>query len=41
MSVSYVPKRGGLLWLEFAPQVGIEQHGSRPALVLSPKVYNG
>ncbi|HEX5043721.1 MAG TPA: endoribonuclease MazF [Candidatus Polarisedimenticolaceae bacterium] len=35
------PARGDLVWLEFDPQVGSEQAGRRPALVLSPKEYNG
>ncbi|MFN9990207.1 MAG: endoribonuclease MazF [Cyanobacteriota bacterium] len=39
--LSYVPDRGDLVWLEFTPQVGSEQRGRRPALVLSPKIYNG
>ena len=38
---AYVPDRGDLVWLEFTPQVGSEQRGRRPALVLSPKTYNG
>jgi len=38
---SYVPDRGDLVWLEFTPQAGSEQRGRRPALVLSPKAYNG
>jgi mRNA interferase MazF len=38
---SYVPDRGDLVWLEFTPQAGSEQRGRRPALVLSPKNYNG
>jgi len=37
----YVPDRGDLVWLEFTPQAGSEQRGRRPALVLSPKSYNG
>lgn len=41
MSASYVPERGDLVWLEFTPQAGSEQRGRRPALVLSPKAYNG
>lgn len=36
----YVPERGHLVWLEFTPQAGREQAGHRPALVLSPKLYN-
>jgi mRNA interferase MazF len=31
----YIPERGDLLWLTFAPQAG-----RRPALVLSPAAYN-
>jgi mRNA interferase MazF len=38
---SYVPDRGDLVWLELTPQAGSEQRGRRPALVLSPKSYNG
>ncbi len=38
---SSVPDRGDLVWLEFTPQAGSEQRGRRPALVLSPKAYNG
>ncbi len=36
----YIPDRGDLIWLTFDPQVGHEQAGRRPALVLSPKSYN-
>jgi len=36
----YVPKRGDIVWLNFNPQVGHEQMGKRPALVLSPAEYN-
>jgi mRNA interferase MazF len=36
----YVPDGGDLIWLTFDPQAGHEQAGRRPALVLSPKVYN-
>jgi mRNA interferase MazF len=36
----YVPERGDIIWLNFSPQVGFEQAGRRPALVLSPKAYN-
>lgn len=38
--MAYVPGRGDAIWLEFNPQVGHEQAGRRPALVLSPKSYN-
>lgn len=37
----YVPSRGDLVWLQFNPQAGSEQAGHRPALVISPKSYNG
>jgi mRNA interferase MazF len=38
--MSYVPDRGDFIWLNFTPQAGHEQRGTRPALVLSPKAYN-
>ena len=37
---AYVPDRGDLIWLTFSPQAGREQAGRRPALVLSPRLYN-
>ncbi len=37
----YVPERGDVVWLEFDPRVGHEQAGRRPALVVSPRAYNG
>jgi len=39
-SRSYVPDTGDVVWLSFHPQVGHEQAGHRPALVLSPAAYN-
>ena len=36
----YIPDRGDIVWLNFSPQSGHEQSGLRPALVVSPKVYN-
>lgn len=36
----YVPERGDVVWLTFTPQVGREQAGRRPALILSPQTYN-
>lgn len=39
--MSYVPKRGDVVWLTFQPQAGHEQGGRRPALVVSPENYNG
>ncbi|MBI5485282.1 MAG: endoribonuclease MazF [Deltaproteobacteria bacterium] len=37
----YIPERGDIVWLTFTPQAGHEQAGRRPALVLSPRAYNG
>jgi len=39
-SGNYVPDRGDIVWLNFNPQAGHEQRGKRPALILSPKIYN-
>jgi mRNA interferase MazF len=36
----YIPDAGDLIWLDFDPQAGHEQAGRRPALVLSPRIYN-
>jgi mRNA interferase MazF len=36
----FVPDAGDFVWLTFDPQAGREQAGRRPALVLSPRVYN-
>ena len=38
--MAYVPDEGDIVWLHFDPQVGHEQAGHRPALVLSPASYN-
>ena len=41
MAISeYFPNRGDLVWLDFNPQLGSEQKGRRPALIISPKMYN-
>jgi mRNA interferase MazF len=40
MPGGYVPERGDVVWLAFNPQAGHEQAGTRPALVISPAVYN-
>jgi mRNA interferase MazF len=37
---AYVPARGDVVWLQFNPQVGHEQAGHRPAVVISPSSYN-
>lgn len=39
--MSYVPERGDAVWIDFNPQAGHEQSGRRPAIVISPKSYNG
>ncbi len=36
----YIPEAGDIVWLDFDPQIGREQAGHRPAIVLSPKFYN-
>lgn len=40
MKRAYVPDAGDLVWLTFDPQAGHEQKGRRPALILSPRLYN-
>lgn len=40
MVMSYIPKRGDIIWLELNPQAGHEQAGKRPVLVISPEAYN-
>ena len=40
MAATYVPDEGDIVWLNFTPQSGHEQAGRRPAVVLSPKLYN-
>lgn len=37
---TYIPDRGDIEWTNFDPQLGHEQAGSRPALVLSRKLFN-
>ncbi|WP_411752365.1 endoribonuclease MazF [Serratia sp. (in: enterobacteria)] len=37
----YIPEPGDIVWLDFDPQAGHEQAGHRPAVVLSPAIYNG
>jgi mRNA interferase MazF len=36
----YVPDTGDVVWIDFTPQAGHEQAGRRPAVVLSPRIYN-
>ena len=40
MVSSYIPDRGDIVFVQFNPQAGKEQSGARPALILSPAVYN-
>lgn len=40
VSRNQAPDRGDLIWIDFGPAVGHEQHGRRPALVVSPHLYN-
>lgn len=35
-----IPDRGDIIFLDFNPQIGTEQAGRRPAIVLSPKKFN-
>ena len=37
---NYIPDRGDVVWINMNPQAGHEQTGRRPAVVLSPSVYN-
>jgi mRNA interferase MazF len=37
---AYVPCRGDIVWITLHPQAGHEQSGRRPAVVLSPEIYN-
>ncbi len=39
--MAYVPERGDLVWISLNPQAGHELAGRRPAIVVSPKSYNG
>lgn len=36
----YIPERGDIVRINFSPQKGHEQGHERPAIVLSPKIYN-
>ena len=36
----YIPQRGDVVWITLNPQSGHEQAGRRPAVVLSPGIYN-
>ena len=38
--VFFVPERGDVVLVSFAPRTGRRQTGRRPAIVLSPQAYN-
>jgi mRNA interferase MazF len=38
--VKIFPERGDIIWIDFNPQQGHEQAGTRPALVISNSRYN-
>jgi len=40
LRVPHVPARGDVVWLDFTPHSGHEQAGRRPAVCISPDVYN-
>jgi mRNA interferase MazF len=40
-SQKFVPKCGDVVWVSLNPQTGHEQAGRRPAVVISPRSYNG
>jgi mRNA interferase MazF len=40
MVEKYVPRQGDAVWINLNPQAGHEQSGKRPALVISPYLYN-
>lgn len=39
--MAYTPERGDLVWTDFDPSAGHEQAHKRPAIILSPKAFNG
>ena len=40
MTKKCIPRRGDLIWTDFDPSAGKEQALKRPALVLSPDLFN-
>ena len=40
MKKLYIPKRGDIVWVTLAKNVGHIQSGRRPAIVLSPEAHN-
>jgi len=39
--MAYVPDRTDVVWISLRPQIGREQAGRRPALIMSSSDYNG
>ena len=39
--MDYIPARGDAVWLTSNPKSGHEQAGRRPAVIVSPREYNG
>lgn len=40
MVKKYTPQKGDIVYINFNPQKGREQAGRRPAIILSPGIYN-
>ena len=38
--MGYIARKGDIIWLSLTPQIGHEQAGRRPALVISNDVFN-
>lgn len=38
--MTYIPERGDVIWFDFDPSAGEEIQKRRPALVLSPAIFN-
>jgi|CXWL01.1.fsa_nt_gi mRNA interferase MazF len=38
--MSYIPSRSDIVWIDFDPALGHEQAKRRPAVVISPIIYN-
>lgn len=39
MVAHYIPEAGDVVWADFSPTKGHEQHGRRPAVVISVRAY--
>ena len=39
MVTRYIPEAGDIVWVDFSPTQGREQHGKRPAVVISVRAY--